>query len=187
MTSEVGRKLAESLILPEKAKEFAICREILMTQNNKVIFESTYPFISLFFAYSLSQYLNRRLNLYAAPQALRGILYSIIGFFSIGSYFLFKDMTEVHYETQVDKKLCELGPEYIEGGIIFYEKLLQRNQALRELLGNEGQKKYTKLGNENYSLRQPHIALIHRKQFFEQKLKEIKELYHDETLMEDKA
>lgn len=181
LTSEYGSKLGEALILSDKVKEFAICREILMTQNNKVMIESTYPFIAVFFVYNLSQYLNRRLNLYAAPQSLRGIFYSIIGLFGMGSYFLFKDMTEVHYEAQVDKKLCELGPDYIEAGLIFYEKLLQRNVALRELMGNEGKSKYTKLGNENYSVRQPHISLNHRKQFFELKLKEVNESTHEET------
>lgn len=80
-------------------------------------------------------------------------------------------MTEVHYETEVDKKLCELGPDFIESGVIFYDKLLQRNQVLRELMGSEGERKYSKLGNENYFLRQPRLALIHRKQFFEERLK----------------
>lgn len=175
LSSEVGKKLGEALLLPDKVKEFAICREILMTQNSKVMFESTYPFMSIFLVYNLSQYLNRRLNLYAAPLNARAILYSIVGFFGLGVYFLMKDMTEIHYEISVDKKLCELGPDFIESGVIFYEKLLQRNQALRELMGKEGEKKYSKLGNENYSLRQPHVALIHRKQYFDEQLKESKE------------
>ncbi|KAJ0175565.1 hypothetical protein K1T71_008724 [Dendrolimus kikuchii] len=172
-SSETGIKLADALMLPEKVQEFAICREILMTKNNKIIYESIYPFLCIFFAYNLSQYLNKRLNLYAAPTALRTVLYSIVGVFSLGSYFLLKDMTEVKYETEVDKKLCELGPEYIESGVIFYDKLLKRNQALRELMGREGERKYSKLGNENFGIRQPRLALIHRKQFFDQKLKEI--------------
>lgn len=175
LSSEVGKKLGEALLLPDKVKEFAICREILMTQNSKVMFESTYPFMSIFLVYNLSQYLNRRLNLYAAPLNARAILYSIVGLFGLGVYFLMKDMTEIHYEISVDKKLCELGPDFIESGVIFYEKLLQRNQALRELMGKEGEKNYSKLGNENYSLRQPHVALIHRKQYFDEQLKESKE------------
>ncbi|XP_047530334.1 transmembrane protein 177 [Vanessa atalanta] len=175
LSSEIGKKLGESLILPDTVQEFAICREMLMTQNNKIMFESTYPFVCIFLVYNLSQYMNGRLNLYAAPLNVRVILYSIVGLFGLGSYFLMKDMTEIHYETEVDKKLCELGPNFIESGVIFYEKLLQRNQALRELMGKEGEKKYTKLGNENYGVRQPHVALIHRKQFFDLKLKECKE------------
>ncbi|KAF9809758.1 hypothetical protein SFRURICE_000239 [Spodoptera frugiperda] len=171
--SETGRKLADALILPEKVQEFAICREIMMTQNNKIMYESAYPFTCLFLAYNLSQFLNRKLNLYAGPPALRGILYTIIGMFASGTYFLMKDMTEVYYETHTDRRLCELGPTFVESGKMFYEKILNRNQALRELMGREGEKKYSKLGNENFGIRQPRIALVHRKQFFEQKLNEL--------------
>ncbi|XP_060803909.1 transmembrane protein 177 [Amyelois transitella] len=181
-TSEYGKKLADAIILPENVQKFAICREILMTQNNKVYFESVYPFMCIFFVYNVTHYINRRLNLYAAPTLARGILYSIVGLFGLGSYFLMKDMTEIYYETEVDKRLCELGPEFIESGIIFYEKLLKRNQALREFMGSEGERKYSKLGNENFFLRQPRLALIHRKQFFEEKLKESKE---EETIKKD--
>lgn len=169
--SEVGRKLANALILPEKVQQFALCREILMCLNHKVLFEAAYPFTCIFLAYNVSTYLNKKLNLYKMPTATRGFLYSIVGLFSLGTYFLIKDMTEVHYETEVDKKLCELGPDFIESGVIFYNKLLQRNQALRELMGSEGERKYSKLGNENYFLRQPRLALVHRKQYFEEQLK----------------
>ncbi|CAH2238694.1 jg4368 [Pararge aegeria aegeria] len=98
---------------------------------------------------------------------------------NLGTYFLMKDMTEVYYETSVDKKLCELGPDYIESGITFYDKLLQRNQALRELMGKEGEKKYTINGNENYTLRQPHVALVHRKQYFEHRSKQNNEDFNE--------
>lgn len=170
-SSETGMKLADALILPENVQKFAICREILMTHNNKVFFESVYPFACLFFVYNLSQYLNKRLNLYAANTSLRASFYTIVGLFGLGAYFLMKDMTEVYYETNVDKKLCELGPDFIESGVIFYDKLLKRNQALRELMGSEGERKYSKLGNENFFLRQPRVALMHRKLFFERMLK----------------
>ncbi|XP_075974301.1 transmembrane protein 177 [Anticarsia gemmatalis] len=186
-TSEVGKKLADALILPEKVQEFAICREIMMTQNNKIILDSSYPFASLFMAYTFSTALNRRLNLYAAPTMLRGVLYTIVGMFSAGTYFLLKDMTEVHYETETDKKLCELGPEFVESGKIFYEKLLSRNQALRELMGSEGERKYSKLGNENFGIRQPQLALVHRKQYFEDKLKELNGAQTDSSLEKPNA
>lgn len=92
----------------------------------------------------------------------------------MGLYFLLQDYTEVYYETDVDKQLCEISPEFIEAGVMFYEKLLNRNQALRELMGAEGEKKYSVKGNENFFLRQPRIALVHRKQYFENRLEDLK-------------
>lgn len=168
--SEAGRKLADALLLSEKVQEFAICREILSTLNSKVYLQSTYPFVALFFAYTFSSSVNKKLNLYAVPAAPRVILYTLTGLFSLGLYFFLTDYTEVYYETVVDKKLCELGTDFIESGVVFYNKMLKRNQALRELMGNEGQKKYTKMGNENFGIRQPRLALVHRRQFFEEKL-----------------
>lgn len=152
-----------------------------MTQNNKFIYEAAYPFACVFFAYNLSQYINTRVNLYLAPVSLRFMLYSIVGCFSLGTYFLMKDMTEIYYETEVDEKLCSLGPDFVKSGVIFYEKILQRNQALRELMGRQGENRYSKLGNENFFLRQPRIALVHRKQFFEEKLKKLNSVGNSET------
>lgn len=113
------------------------------------------------------------MNLHAGPLSLRAVLYTLVGTFATGTYFLMKDITEVYYESGVDKKLCALGSDFVESGVIFYEKILERNQALRELMGREGENKYSKLGNENFGLRQPRLALIHRKQFFEERLKEL--------------
>lgn len=115
------------------------------------------------------------MNLYAGPLSLRVILYTLVGSFATGTYFLLKDSTEVYYESDVDKRLCELGPDFIESGIIFYEKILERNQALRELMGREGENKYSKMGNENFGLRQPRLALIHRKRYFEERMKELQD------------
>lgn len=179
-TSEVGKKLADALILPERVQEFAICREILMTQNNKIIYDSVYPFASVFLVYNMAQYVNNKLNLYAKPAMIRVTLYSILTTFGVGTYFLMKDMSEVHFEAQTDKKLCGLGPDYVERGKIFYEKLLSRNQALRELMGKEGESKYSTMGNENFGLRHPRLALVHRKQYFEQQLKDLTEVKSDD-------
>ncbi|KAG7306252.1 hypothetical protein JYU34_008852 [Plutella xylostella] len=170
--SEAGMKLADSILLPEKVQEFAICREILSTQNIKLYLQSTYPFVCMFFGYNVAQKANKRLNLYSLPASARCVMYSLVASFSMGLYFLLHDYTEVYYETVVDKKLCEVNPEFVECGVTFYDKMLKRNQALRELMGKEGESKYTKFGNENFGVRQPRIALVHRKQFFQNQLEQ---------------
>lgn len=169
-SSEIGQQLANALILPEEVQKFALCREILATNNNKIIFDGAYPVLVVTLIYALSQYINRRLRLYEGPPALRGILYCLVGMFGTGFYFLMKDLTEIQYETAVDKQLAELGPEFVQSGTVFYDKMLNRNKALRELMGNEGQNKYSVLGNENFFLRHRRIPLMHRKAFFENKL-----------------
>ena len=48
-------------------------------------------------------------------------------------------------------KLCVFvfisGKDYALGGIEFYNKALQRNMAIRTLMGSQGEKYYTKYGN----------------------------------------
>lgn len=180
-TSEVGQKLADALILTEAEQKFAICREILGGKNIKLYLESVYPFTCVFLTYALTQYVNMRRNLYAAPTSVRVCLYTLTSMFGLGLYFFLTDYTEVYYETEIDEELCGHGKEFIESGISFYDKLLKRNQALRELMGSEGERKYSMLGNENFFIRQPRIALVHRKQYFETKLKE---LYGEEEKLE---
>lgn len=57
-------------------------------------------------------------------------------------------------------------------GIRFYDKILKKNVALRNLTG---QNIYTAMGNENYLLRQKSLPLTARKSFFELKKKEFDE------------
>ena len=45
-----------------------------------------------------------------------------------------------------------VGPDFAEGGIEYYQKLLARNRALRELLGDEGRRRFTPEGNYKTSI-----------------------------------
>lgn len=58
----------------------------------------------------------------------------------------------------------------IETGIRFYDKLLKKNVALRNLTGENI---YSAKGNENFFLRQKSLPLTIRKSFFEMKKKEL--------------
>jgi hypothetical protein len=49
----------------------------------------------------------------------------------------------------------------------FYQKLLKKNMACRELTGDLSE--YTAMGNENFMLRQKRLPLTSRKNFFEMK------------------
>lgn len=81
--------------------------------------------------------------------------------------------------------MSNFGREFIEAGIGFYDKLLKKNIACRQLSGDETE--YTALGNENFIFRQKRLPLTIRKTFFEEKLKELdeKEAHpNEETLKE---
>jgi hypothetical protein len=68
--------------------------------------------------------------------------------------------------------LSELGEKFVEAGIRFYDKLLKKNMAIRELNNDDS---FTATGNENHLLRHKTFPLDMRKKFFELKKKEMHE------------
>ena len=52
-------------------------------------------------------------------------------------------------EKVLDEAACQIGPSYARGGVEFYDKLLQRHIALREMLP-DGNRLFN-LKGENYS------------------------------------
>lgn len=174
-TSEAGQKLEEALVLPEKVQMFGICREIMMTQTKQLFINSFSPTFIILGTYVAARRLNEKMNFYSRPLGLRMMVYTLTSIFSTGLYFMCKDVAQVHYETKVDEKLADIGPDFIEGGIEFYDKLLKRNMALRHFLGKEGEKLYSIKGNENFLLRHKRVPLTARKEYFELRLQQLQE------------
>ena len=52
-----------------------------------------------------------------------------------------------YYERGSDVSTASIGPDFAAGGIEYYQKAMARNRALRELLGVQGEKRFTASGN----------------------------------------
>lgn len=169
--SESGKMLEEALVLTEDEQIFGMCRTILQLQTQRVMLNSVFPSLSFLAMYSVGNYLNQRMNLLAKGISLRVVMYSILGMFGFGSWSFMKDYNQVLYDTSIDKQLSALGPEFVDAGIRFYDKLLKKNMALRALTGDDT---YTAKGNENFYLRQKCLPLTIHKAFFEEEWKKLK-------------
>lgn len=143
-----------------------------MSQTPKFLCECAYLSLPFLAYYSVTNYFNLKFNLYARPLALRLVLYTLTGSLVLGQYFLLKDFTQMYFEQKVDQELKEKNRIFAEGGKEMYGKLMARNVALRMLLGKEGEKAYSALGNEKSLIRQKHVPLSERKLFFEKALQE---------------
>lgn len=64
-------------------------------------------------------------------------------------------------------------PDFVRAGIRFYDKLLKKNMAIRQLTNDTS---FTALGNESFLIRHKTLPLTFRKAYFEQKLKELQAL-----------
>lgn len=165
-----GQKLADALVLTEDEQIFGMARSILQVKSHKLLMTSMYAPSVLFSVYTMGSLVNRRGNLYVRPLGLRLVLYSILSLFGYGVYSFLTDYTEVCYDTSIDKQLCDVGPEFVEAGVRFYQKLLQKNVAIRNLSQDNS---YTVTGNQNFGLRQRSMPLTLRKSYFELRLNEL--------------
>lgn len=164
---EEGQLLQNSLVLSEKAQIYAIAKEIKFRDSPKVLIDTLVAVTSFLGVYGISNAYNKKLNLYAKPLAVRLVLYSLVGALAFGSYAFCTDVSTVYYEKSADEQLKALNTIFVEGGLEFYTKILNRNRALRKLLGKEGEKIYSVLGNENYFIRYKHVPLVQRRAIFE--------------------
>lgn len=147
-SSSEGQSLKESLVLSKEAKMFAIAREIASLSTTEPFGMGAYTAAIIGMMYAISSRVNYTQNFYARPRALRLMWYGLVAMFGWAMWIVGKDGSTIYYESEADKAVVKLGGKYARGGLEYYEKLLQRNVALRTIMGSEGEKLYTAYGND---------------------------------------
>ncbi|XP_041366054.1 transmembrane protein 177-like [Gigantopelta aegis] len=167
-----GQSLLDSLILSRKAHRFGIARELMTTNHQLVHARGILLMTCCYFSYTAGYAMNRLYNLQKRlKMPARLVMYSVFANIGMMSYFLLSDKLNWYKESKADRKAGELGREYAEGGVELYQKFLQRNVAMRSLMGEEGGKKYTVYGNEVHYWRSPHVPLTVRRDNLKEILK----------------
>ncbi|KAK4877135.1 hypothetical protein RN001_009641 [Aquatica leii] len=165
--SDEGILLLKSLAMSDIGQIYAIAREVHMRQSPKYFIDFLSSVSLFILAYGAGTHCNARYNLYAKPRFVRIVLYGMLGLFAYLNYIFVKDASQLYYERKTDEYLINKSPVFKEGGKEFYENILNRNRALRTLMGKLGEHNYSPMGNENYFIRQRHLPLVQRKAFFE--------------------
>ncbi|RNA42640.1 39S ribosomal mitochondrial [Brachionus plicatilis] len=123
LSVESQEKFYESLVLSDDAKLFGLGREVANTDNFiKSILDRLVEFISLSGAYMYS-YIKTRV--YKMQFFQRRKVFVLSGLFAFS----------VIFET-IDVQACQMGLDCCTGSIEFYDKMLERNKLLREVLIN---------------------------------------------------
>ncbi|XP_072745160.1 transmembrane protein 177 isoform X1 [Anoplolepis gracilipes] len=172
-TRQDAQSFLNALTLSESAQKFAIAREILQIQAEEPYLNSYILAFTIAILWTLYNAIAYRFRLRDRNVILYGTLYSGFTVFGAISWFGITDYLSYHLDKKNDEDLCSLGAEYIKGGQEFYEKMLIRNRAARSLLGDEGKRIYTAYGNEHTFVRQKHVPLSHRKDFFNLRLQNL--------------
>ncbi|XP_055307159.1 uncharacterized protein LOC129571383 [Sitodiplosis mosellana] len=170
--SKYGELLEKSLVLTEDEKLFGILRSVLELRNYNHIHTTLVPGATIFALYSSARAINDRYNLFQIPRSGRMLVYTVLSFFAYGIYSFITDTIRISQVSSIDKALVELGTDVIESGIRFYEKLLRKNIAIRELSGKD---LYSVKGNEYPGLLRFNVfPLTTRKLFLQTALQETK-------------
>ena len=162
--SEVGESFLDSLLLSDKAKQFGVMREVKYVMTYAPYVDAYLKLTFCFLAYWGGCYFNQHPKFKRAPMSVRLGMYSLIGGTMLTLYIVVADSYYCWRDNKVDRKAARVSEDYADGAVEYYGKWLQRNVAVRNLMGHEGAAAYTPFGNTIHSLRQPHVKLTTRLQ-----------------------
>ncbi|KAK7072876.1 hypothetical protein SK128_018166 [Halocaridina rubra] len=169
-SSPEGKSLQQSLILSDDAKKFAIARELVHIDSSEPILKGVFTSSVMCMCYIFASTVNKRLNFYARPRNLRLCFYTLVSCFGYAFWALGNDLTCVSNEASADETVANISETYARGGLEFYEKILQRNIALRSLIKDRGEALYTAFGNDRVLLRTRHMAFSERRDYMKTRL-----------------
>ena len=147
LESEAASSFCSSLLLPTDAKKFSIAREMERMKLQPYGMHGSFSFTFILLTYNISRVINKKLELFKKPPVVRGIAYVGLLPTMVLSYFLVRDTYNRHVDKELDRRAAQISPVYAAGGVQYYDTMLQRNIALRELEGDRGKSKYTGKGD----------------------------------------
>lgn len=158
-----GRDLLDSLMISDNAKKFAIMREIYSCSFYGALQNGVIAAGSILLSGRLAQKMNIVSNAFERL-AIQQRLLRYSGFYIMGYilYRLLKDPLMHFSDNKADIKAAETGPEYLEGGIEFYQKTLSKNKAVDELSQSRLRRAYDDNGNEYHFLLVAKLPLTKR-------------------------
>jgi len=173
-SSDAGQALLGSLILSEKAKAFVIARELHYITPYDIHVDVALRSLFGILAYTTGSVMNLSLQLSRRFKPWsRFTAFSLVGASWLLMYVQVNDALCCWRDNRTDRKAASLTRAYAEGGVDYYESVLQRNKALRTLLGSsDGPRQYTLFGNELSTIRNPHVQLTARRDNLMKYLKE---------------
>ncbi|CAG2118017.1 unnamed protein product [Medioppia subpectinata] len=127
------QQLIESLVLSENAKKFAITRELHMTSNDRVLNGIFISVVSLFFGVGIGQQIILSRNIrrrYLLSVCIR-LVSAAIG---LTLFLVIREMLYYGWDKAADEAAIKQGYAYFEGAVEYYQKLIQRQEALDNLM-----------------------------------------------------
>lgn len=127
--TENGQNYVNSLLLSENAKKFLIARQIFYTDTNQVMIN----YFMFAICGMIPMTFSKLLAVLNIKPILRIPLRAIIFTLGLAQGLLLKDLIQRYYDEKSDALAAGLSNEYLEGGLEYYSKCIQRNLALKKM------------------------------------------------------
>lgn len=144
---------AETLILSEKAKKFVIARELFFGDSTRVPYASAVMLISGFISVMVSRIGVTTFKLLDAHVSQRMAMYCVGGAAGLVNYRYVSDASNREYVLAADKKAATLNADYMDGAKEFFQKTIERNKALRNLVED-----FSNVYDEKGNFKQPMLS-----------------------------
>ncbi|XP_045169154.2 transmembrane protein 177-like isoform X2 [Mercenaria mercenaria] len=129
--SELLQRLRESLVLSEEAKKFAISSEFFSAHSPHLIVKAN-GILMAAGAYFTVKHLFLQYFEAASPAAVFSILIGVALVWTVAHFWV----SGVYYKNlraSSDRKTAQLGEDFLQGGLEYLKKTLEKNKVLREL------------------------------------------------------
>lgn len=134
LSEEIVQKFYESLVLSDDAKLFGLAREIAKTDN--FMLSSLDRLIELICLCGAYIYSYAKTRAYKMQYLQRRRVFVLSGLFALTVILSSKFFIAKVFESIIDFQACQMGLDCCMGSVEFYEKMIQRNKVLREILIN---------------------------------------------------
>lgn len=155
--------LADALTLTDKARKFAIMQEIYSCNLKDTAINALIGAGCVLIPARFAAVMNVRNNAFEkfnfGKRCSRYFLLYIGGFIL---YRCLKDPLRHFSAEKSDRLTAETSPDYLDGGIEYYQQMLERNKVLGELLNSSLKTIYDKNGNEHYFILTPKLPITKR-------------------------
>ncbi|CAG2179498.1 unnamed protein product [Oppiella nova] len=131
-SAEALNQLIQSLVLSENAKKFAITRELHLCNNDRVINGMLTTIFTSFLGIGVAQQIILSTRIRRRHFQSLGLRLVFLGI-GVFLYLVVREMCYYSWMSSADKAAIAQGEAYYDGAVEYYNKLLQREQALKQL------------------------------------------------------
>jgi len=137
LCEEAKEDMRKTMVLSPEEKEFVMSREVAKVAGWGALRETVLYPLAFLTQYMLGRKVNTVFKMFDRPRALRVAVQALVAVAGLLSIYLVKNYHSLETEEEAIVAVCTTAHQ-LEVAAGYYQKLLNRNKVLREVLGRDG-------------------------------------------------